>query len=335
MKKLLWIAVTMFVVVACSETQEKETVEVVAESTGLNDSLGWINKQIIANPTDPVLYMNKAAFLLKQGALAKSIQEVDKAIGLDSTEITFYRFKADAQYDGKDLINAKKNYLKILELEEQNIHANMQMGWINLVAGLHDESFKYCNNVLKENQYMPEPYYLKGLCYKELLNFKLAVSNFRTATEQDNDYLAAWLQLGYMYEAAEDSLAGAYFENALRIDSNNKDALYAFGMHLQSWGLSEEAIEQYQHLLRVDNDYHDAYYNIGYVYLEQIVNYDSAVKYYDKVVTLNPFNYKGYYNRGLAFERSQNISRARTDFEKALELKADYTPAAKAMNRIN
>jgi tetratricopeptide (TPR) repeat protein len=177
--------------------------------------------------------------------------------------------------------------------------------------------------------------YLKGLAYKELGNFKLAVSNFRTATEQDNDYIEAWLQLGYMYDAAEDTLAGAFYENAIRIDSTNLDALYAFAMHLQTWGLAEEAIAQYQRLIRVNDNYHDAYYNVGYIYLEMLQENDSAIKYYDKVIALNPYNYKGYYNRGLAYERSGVLTQAKIDFEKTMELKPDYTDGANAMSRVH
>ena len=189
--------------------------------------------------------------------------------------------------------------------------------------------------MLNQNQYLAEPYYLKGLAYKELGNFKLSVSNFRTATEQDNDYLEAWLQLGYMYDAAEDTLAGAFFENALRIDSNNIDALYAFGVHLQQWGIAYDAIDQYQHIIRVNDNYQDAYYNIGFIYLELLEQNDSAIKYYDKVVAINPYNYKAFYNRGLAFERNGQTPQAKMDYNEALKLKPDYTPAAKGKSRVN
>jgi tetratricopeptide (TPR) repeat protein len=137
-----------------------------------------------------------------------------------------------------------------------------------------------------------------------------------------------------MYDTAEDTLAGAFYENALRVDSNNIDALYAFGMHLQKWSITDEAIAQYQHILRINDAYHDAYYNIGYIYLEMIQQNDSAIKYYDKVLALNPYNFKGYYNRGLAFERNNQPEFAKQDFEKTLDLKPDYTPAAKGMSRI-
>lgn len=324
-------------VVSCSETSEPKNSIAKSETQEveqLQDSLGWINTQILDNPDDPALYMLKAKYFLNQEDLPSAIQEADRAIGIDSTNVDYYLFKADAFYDINDLVRAKDLYLKVLEMDSKQVHANMQMGWTSLIAGQHEACFVYCNNVLKVNQYLAEPYYLKGLAYKELGNFKLAVSNFRTATEQDNDYLEPWLQLGYMYDAAEDTLAGAFYENAIRIDSNNTDAIYAFAVHLQNWGLTDEAIAEYHHLIRVNSGYHDAYFNLGYIYLEMLQEYDSAVKYYDKVIQLNEFNYKGFYNRGLAFERMNHAQRARIDFEKALEMKPDYTPAAKAMSRV-
>ena len=324
------------VAVSCTETGNKDAETMLEQPTAkLDDSLGWINTQIIAAPNNPELYMAKARYFLDKGNLQSAMEEADRAIGLDTLNFNYRIFKADAFYEAKDLLAAKSTYLKVLEIDENNIHTSIKMSWISLISGLHDDCFVYANNALKQNQYLPEPYYLKGLAYKELGNFKLAVSNFRTSTEQDNDYIESWLQLGYMYDAAEDTLAGAFYENALRIDSNNIDGLYALGSHLQKWGLAEEAIAEYQHIIRVNDNYHDAYFNIGFVYLEMLSENDSAIKYYDKVLALNPYNFKGYYNRGLAFERTDLIPQARMDYEKTLELKPDYTPAAKGMSRVN
>ena len=336
MNRLLGFILLTTFAISCTESSTTSSEE--TNSTPIaqkEDSLGWINNQIIDSPNDPELYILKANYFLKKGNANLSIAEIDRAIGIDSTQIDYYILKGDILYDSKNLIDAKENYLKVLKLDEANIHSNIKLAWISLIAGQHESCFVYANNALKQDQYLPEPYYLKGLAYKELGKFKLSVSNFRTATEQDNDYLESWLQLGYMYDAADDTLAGAFYENALRIDSNNIDALYAFGMHLQTWGLTQEALTQYQHILRINDGYHDAWYNIGYIYLEILDQNDSAIKYYDKVLALNPYNFKGYYNRGLAFERQELIPQAKLDFEEALKLKPDFTPAAKAMSRVN
>ena len=335
MKNYILVLLIVGLLFSCGESDnQEETIVSKEKETTLEDSLGWINSQIIENPNDTGLYILKAKYFLTNNDLDRALLEMDRAIAIDSTNLSFLNLKADALYESKDLLSARNLYLKVLDMDDKNIHANIKMAWVSLIAGQHEQCFIYCNNVLKEDQFIPEPYYIKGLAYKELGNFKLAVSNFRTATEQENDYLEAWLQLGYMYDAAEDTLAGAFYENAIRIDSNNIDALYAFGVHLQNWGLAESAIQQYQHILRVNESYHDAYFNIGYLYLEQLHENDSAIKYYDKVIALNPFNYKGYYNRGLAFERNEMMPQAIVDYEKTLELKPDYTLAAKAMSRV-
>tara|TARA_R110002050_G_scaffold195593_2_gene330473 strand:+ start:13879 stop:14892 length:1014 start_codon:yes stop_codon:yes gene_type:complete len=336
MRNFLFLVLISMGAFACTEEHtDTQTTAPTEVKEKLDDSLAWINSQIIETPNDPELYMAKARYFLSKDNLRSSMEQVDRAISLDSTNLNYYIFKGDAYYNTKAMVEAKNVFLKAEEMDETNIHVNIKLAWISLIAGQHESCFVYANKALKQDQFLAEPYYLKGLAYKELGNFKLAVSNFRTASEQNNDYMEAWLQLGYMFDAAEDTLAGAFYENALRIDSNNLDALYAFAMHLQTWGLAEDAIHQYQHILRVDDNYHDAYFNLGYVYLEMLQENDSAIKYYDKVLALNPYNFKGYYNRGLAFERSELIPQARNDFEETLKLKPDYTPAAKAMSRIN
>lgn len=299
------------------------------------DSLQWINEQIIANPNDLDLYLAKARYFIRKDQPKEALKEVQRCIDADTSQVNFRLVKADILFDNNRLIEAQDVYLRALELDEKNIHANTKLARIKLIAGNHEECFVYANNALKENPYIPEPYYLKGLAYKELGNFKQAVSAFRTATEQDNDFIEGWLQLGYMYDAAEDTLAGAFYKNALRIDSNNTDALYALGVHYQNWRMPEKAIDTYHKLIKANSGYQDAYYNLGYVYLEFMQQNDSAIKYYDKVLAINPFSYKAFYNKGLAFERMGNKQMAAEMYQESLKLQPDFTLAAKGMSRLN
>lgn len=85
---------------------------------------------------------------------------------------------------------------------------------------------------------------------------------------------------------------------------------------------------------KVNSGYQDAYYNLGYVYLEFLQQNDSAIKYYDKVLSLNPYNHKAFYNKGLAFERMGNKAMAQEMYGESLKLKPDFTLAAEGMSRI-
>ena len=56
-------------------------------------------------------------------------------------------------------------------------------------------------------------------------------------------------------------------------------------------------------------------------------NYDSAIKFYDKVLKINPYNSDIYYNRGLAWAYKGDLQNAISDYTKALEIKKDFKNA--------
>ena len=257
-----------------------------------------------------------------------------KKIILDSNNLIYYVIKAQAYYDHKRIIDSRIWAEKVIDKDPENIKANILLAWIFLIGENHEAVMKYANTALKTDPYNAEAYLVKGMSYKDIGNFKGATSNFRTATEQDNDYFEAWLQLGLLYDIADDPLAAEFYKNALRIDSNNLDALYDYGLHLQNRDLSYPAMRQYEHILRVNNGYQNAYYNMGYIYLEQLDDMDSAGYFFDKVLALNPYHYKALYNRGLAYERSDHPDLALIDYEKALEIKPDFELAAIGKGRL-
>ena len=161
MTKLLQILFLSFLVISCSEESntQQETTTSPQEETQI-DSLGWINRQILENPNNPELYLAKARYFNSKGAVDKAVEEVDRALVIDSTNLNYLTFKGDVYYDSRQMIPAKETYLKILTFDEKNIHANIRLAWIGLIAGLHESCFIYANNALKEDPFLAEPYYL-------------------------------------------------------------------------------------------------------------------------------------------------------------------------------
>ena len=298
------------------------------------DTLALINQQIMNNPGDKELYLTKADYFLRHGQLKNAMNEVDRAIVLDSNNASYYVKKAKAYFDFKQVIDARIWAEKALEKDPENVDANTLLGWVFLIGKNYDACFKHLNDALKTDPFHAEAYFVKGMAYKEQGDFKRAVSNFRTATEQDNDYYEAWLQLGILYDYAGDSLASAFYENALRIDSNSIEALYDYGLHLQNQKNYDYAIRAYEHILRINPGFQDAIYNMGYIYLEGKRNYDSASYFFDKVINLNPYHYKAYYNRGLAYEHKGRNDLALKDYNKSLEIKPDFELAARGKSRL-
>lgn len=321
-----------FILTSCNETNSSSTVTI--EASDKIDSLDYFNKIILKNPNKPENYIQKARYLLRHGTQDEVFAEIDRAIKIDSLNPSHYNFKSDILYRRKQIGTARIWAEKSLSIDPDNLDANMRMAWIYLIVENYDKVIEHCNIVLRKDVYFADAYFVKGMAYKYQGNFKNAVSNFRTASEQNPEHYDAWLQLGDLHALANNELAIAYFNNAIRIDSSRHEGHYNKGFYLQENGKYQEALQVYADLIRHNNSFYNAYYNRGYIYLEYLNEPDSAIYEFSKTVGYNPLNYKAFYNRGLAYEQTGNASEALINFSKALELKPDYDLAAQAKSRV-
>ena len=53
-------------------------------------------------------------------------------------------------------------------------------------------------------------------------------------------------------------------------------------------------------------------------------NYDSAIKFYNEVLKINPNNAEIFYNRGLSYAYKGDLNNAISDYTKALVIKKDF-----------
>lgn len=86
------------------------------------------------------------------------------------------------------------------------------------------------------------------------------------------------------------------------------------------------AITAYEEAIKLDNDFYQAYYNIGSRYFDA-QNYEKAIFYFKLAVNRNKKFEYGYYNLGCAYLKTEQYNQARKSFESAIKLnpqEADY-----------
>jgi len=114
------------------------------------------------------------------------------------------------------------------------------------------------------------------------------------------------------------------------------EAIYAAGNAHAKAGAYDQAIEQYDHVIRLDPDHINALNNRGNAYLAKGA-YEEAVADFDKAIVLKPDFATAYCNRGNAFQGRGEYDRAIRDYGVALQLKPDMDVAldnrAKAYDR--
>ncbi|BCH26208.1 tetratricopeptide repeat protein [Mesorhizobium sp. L-8-3] len=148
---------------------------------------------------------------------------------------------------------------------------------------------------------------------------------YALALEPDNDQ--ALLQLAGVAEMQKDAEEAIAFYRRIPVSSPLKHVSeLQLGLNLADLGRHDEAIVHLKALLDGDPNDMRAYLALGGVYaLKQ--DYRNAAQLYDKAVERlpNPVreNWNIFYQRGIAYERLKEWSKAEPNFRKALELFPD------------
>lgn len=62
----------------------------------------------------------------------------------------------------------------------------------------------------------------------------------------------------------------------------------------------------------------------GYLNDIFVLKYEKAKEVFERIITLEPDNYRAHYNLGIAFFNLEDINNAKNSFERALKIKPDY-----------
>jgi tetratricopeptide (TPR) repeat protein len=113
-----------------------------------------------------------------------------------------------------------------------------------------------------------------------------------------------------------------YYQAALKKDPGNAVLVNKVGMQqllLHRWG---EARTSFNHAIKIDKKYANAYANLAVVYYEE-TSYTKSVRYYDKAIELDGDEAVFYNNRAAAFFARKQYQKAMADYAKALQIEPD------------
>ena len=120
-----------------------------------------------------------------------------------------------------------------------------------------------------------------------------------------------------------------YYTNALKIKPNSEEAMYGLGLWYQDNQEFNKSIQFYTDIIQINPKNKNAHFNLGYIHHEYLKVYDQAIKHYTDAINADPNYAEAYYNRGLCYEYVGNITAAKEDYTKALQLRQNNYPHAK------
>lgn len=147
----------------------------------------------------------------------------------------------------------------------------------------------------------------------------------------------AWRLLEEAYEAQEegdfDRAVELYRESLASHPTAEAHTFLGWTLHYQ--GRIDEAIAECKRAIQVDADFGNPYNDIG-AYLIDLKRYDEAIPWLKRAMTAKRYEPRHfpYYNLGRAYLAKGMLTRAREQFEKALEIEPQYLLARQAFETI-
>ena len=161
-----------------------------------------------------------------------------------------------------------------------------------------------------------------------------AISSFETAKQvAPSDCRDAIIQLGLLLTAKKDPSAVQYFDDAYNMDSSDVFPLFAKGVYYQNAKDYARAKEIYRKCILRNTHYADAYFNLGYIYMQQD-SVEKSFRQFDIITKIDPLNPTAYYNRGVCNEMMNKPKDAVTDYRQARSLDTAYKSPREALKRL-
>eukprot|EP01013_Petalomonas_cantuscygni_P045279 TRINITY_DN9869_c0_g1_i1.p1 TRINITY_DN9869_c0_g1~~TRINITY_DN9869_c0_g1_i1.p1 ORF type:complete len:466 (+),score=4.37 TRINITY_DN9869_c0_g1_i1:304-1701(+) len=252
-------------------------------------------------PQNEEVYIQKANIYSKQDDHTKAIELLETALELTNADADIYSLIGMEYLFMDDFQNAKFNFMKCLEVDEDDYSALYNVIYCFDFLEQHEEAIDYLNMFLDKNPYCEVAWHQVGKQYFDLKKYKKALAAYDFAIISD------------------DTFIGAYFEK---------------GKVLEKLGRYNEAIENYQITLGLDDPTSFAYLRMGKCY-QKLHCDDLAITYFLKTVKEDPLLDKGWIAITDYYTKKMDYQNALYYINKAINIDGDNVLYWKRYAKIN
>ena len=168
--------------------------------------------------------------------------------------------------------------------------------------------------------------------YEYKTDYAKAIEELKKVYVADNYYLN--LRLGWLnYWAGKYNESVTYYQQAIKLMPNSVEAKLGLTYPTSAMGNTEKLKTIYNEVLALDDKNTTANYNLGFVFYNK-KDYDSALKYFEKVVNSFPFDYNSMIMYGWTKYKLGKLQEAKTIFNKILLINPYDTSAIEGLGFI-
>jgi tetratricopeptide (TPR) repeat protein len=335
MRLLIVVAASLTAILGCRSDGESGSLEMVQDSViQFVNPFDSVSSLINNNPDNPELLHQRGKMFIAAGDLSVALGDLGRAIMIDSSRSEFFLTISDIYFKANQPAKSMAALKKAGELAPDDTEVPLRLAEFYLYIQNYTEAVKATNEVLKLDNRNDRAYFLKGFCYKEIGDTIKAVEQYQKAVENNPDHVDAYVEMAILYDIKGDPIAEKYYQNALKVNPNSKEALYGLGLHYQDFDRLNEAIITYTSLVEKYPTNASAYYNMGFINYEFLNNQNQALQYFNDAVIADPEYVSAIYMRGLCYEALGDVSKAKAEYQFALQKDGSFQLALNGLERL-
>lgn len=142
------------------------------------------------------------------------------------------------------------------------------------------------------------------------------------------------LRLGWLcYSAGQFAQSMSYYQNAINLKPYSVEAKLGYVLPASAAGNWDQVVVQYKKILEYDAQNSLVNFRLGMIYYGR-KDYQTAQKYFERVVNLYPFDYDGNVMLAWSYLQMGKMREARVVFNKALLIRPDDASALEGISLI-
>jgi tetratricopeptide (TPR) repeat protein len=327
---IIFTFLAMGLIMACSEAENKSSNITEAPS----DVMSALNDAVKSSRGGTAELLSRARYLFEQSNFDEAVADLFLVLQKDTTHLQAHHLLADVYMETYQSQLALRTMERAANLYPDSIGSLLKLAEFQLILKQYDQSKQMIGKVMALDAQNADGLFLLGLNFKELGETEKAIAAFQSAVEIDPDLTDAWLILGNYMEEINSSLAGQYYDNAVRVSPNNIAALHSKAYYLQNQERIDEAIEIYQQIIEVDSTYADAYLNMGILYILQ-ERVPFALDQFNSLIDVDSTNELAHFYVGRSWELVGDIEKAKEAYQNAIKWSPSMKRAQEALNALD
>lgn len=272
------------------------------------------------DPNNEEIYIQKANIYSKQDNHQKAIDLLEQAVDLTDDLGDVYSLIGMEYLFLDDFVNAKFNFMKCLEVDDQDYSALYNVIYCFDFLEQHEEAIDYLNMFLNKNPYCEVAWHQVGKQYFDLKQYEKALSAFDFAIISDDRFVGAYLEKGKVLEKlGKYNEALENYQITLELEDPTSFALLRMGKCYDKVGNDELALKYYKRCVHEDPLLDNGWIAITDYYAKRL-NYQKALYYINKAINIDGENVLYWKRYAKINNRLKFYEEAERGYRRTLEL---------------